>query len=492
MSRDLEANLDHEETTLFDPNALRASTWMLNRIRAGGLVPPPDAPETTETTPKPKKPSIRFVPHQESGSARPSLHFEPISRTLPNTTDVIRVGRFSEKDGSSYMVSEARPSAPVGFKSKVVSRKHCEFWFENGHWYIKDVKSSSGTFLNRLRLSPASTESRPFQVSDGDIVQLGIDFKGGEEMIFRCVRMRVECNRDWQKTVNPFNIRTLRRLQNLAVENGPGGSDTGSTHTSDCSICLLAVAPCQSLFVAPCSHVWHYKCIRPILSSGSTWARFQCPNCRAVADLDAEIEEVSTSWREIEAERTLNQANGTAQGIAQPSGSIEPSHQPNGTSRNETMPHTGNSLSSTAAQPPTPQQSLHPHNQPVGCRQRFASFSQSLEAAIEEIDRVHEANNNTAITPFHYTVPTSGGVEDDQANSSAEHLAAAGPMTPSNDIGPFVLDANLRPTTPPSGNADAASSTSPSSDSDFNPQDFIYLSPFSSGSVQPEQEHEEL
>lgn len=55
--------------------------------------------------------------------------------------------------------------------------------------------------------------------------------------------------------------------------------------------------PCQSLFVAPCSHVWHYKCIRPILI-GSTWPNFLCPNCRAVADLEADVEEEEVDWSE--------------------------------------------------------------------------------------------------------------------------------------------------------------------------------------------------
>lgn len=97
----------------------------------------------------------------------------------------------------------------MGFKSKVVSRRHCEFWYEEGKWYIKDVKSSSGTFLNHIRLSPPGQESKPFPVNDGDVVQLGIDFKGGEEMIFRCVKMRLELNRGWQNKLNKFKyVRT--------------------------------------------------------------------------------------------------------------------------------------------------------------------------------------------------------------------------------------------------------------------------------------------
>lgn len=151
-------------------------------------------------------PSIRFSAYYDPRSTRPSLTFPPITRTLPSGSEKIRVGRYSERD--SHSMSNApgnQPSAaPVGFKSKVVSRRHCEFWYEDGKWYIKDVKSSSGTFLNHIRLSPPSQESKAFPVNDGDIVQLGIDFKGGEEMIFRCVKMRLELNRGWQTKLNTF------------------------------------------------------------------------------------------------------------------------------------------------------------------------------------------------------------------------------------------------------------------------------------------------
>ena len=149
-------------------------------------------------------PTIRLIPHQDPRASRPSLLFPPTSRTLPHEECVIRVGRYSERDTNPNPPPNAPSSAPVGFKSKVVSRRHCEFWCSNGQWYIKDVKSSSGTFLNHIRLSAPSVESRPFPVNDGDVVQLGIDFRGGEEMIFRCVKIRVECNRAWQKSLNNF------------------------------------------------------------------------------------------------------------------------------------------------------------------------------------------------------------------------------------------------------------------------------------------------
>lgn len=149
-------------------------------------------------------PTIKFVPHLDPRSARPSLKFPAMTRMLPNGTSVIRVGRYSERDSPPIVHTNQPSSAPVGFKSKVVSRRHCEFWCSNGQWYIRDVKSSSGTFLNHIRLSQPGVESGPWPVNDGDVVQLGIDFRGGEEMIFRCVKIRIECNRGWQSGPNKF------------------------------------------------------------------------------------------------------------------------------------------------------------------------------------------------------------------------------------------------------------------------------------------------
>ncbi|KAL7935163.1 hypothetical protein V8C35DRAFT_266183 [Trichoderma chlorosporum] len=244
------------------------------------------------------QPSIRFSAYYDPRSTRPSLSFPPVSRTLANGAEVIRVGRYSERDSHALATGPGgqAAAAPVGFKSKVVSRRHCEFWYENGKWYIKDVKSSSGTFLNHIRLSPPSQESKAFPVNDGDIVQLGIDFKGGEEMIFRCVKMRLELNRGWQNKPNTFNMAAHKRLRTMA---NTGAGSASSTSSQDCSICLNSIAPCQSLFVAPCSHTWHFKCVRALLTSPQ-YPIFICPNCRAGADLEADVEDPSEEWQNLD------------------------------------------------------------------------------------------------------------------------------------------------------------------------------------------------
>lgn len=161
---------------------------------------------STRPSPKPRQlATIRFFAYQDPHqNARPSLPFAPMTRTLPDEACVVKVGRFSERDGTPVTDPAEPSSAPVGFKSKVVSRKHCEFSLVGGQWHVKDVGSSSGTFLNHMRLSQPNMSSRHYAVRDGDIVQLGIDFRGGEEMIFRSVRIRIECNRMWQQRPNEF------------------------------------------------------------------------------------------------------------------------------------------------------------------------------------------------------------------------------------------------------------------------------------------------
>jgi E3 ubiquitin-protein ligase DMA1/2 len=231
-----------------DPDGNRSTRQSTNRStsQANG-----DAPDTDSKT---QPPTIRFFPHHEVRSnGRQSLNFPPVSRTLPSEHSIIRVGRYSEREGIPTANPTAPSDAPVGFKSKVVSRKHCEFSFIDGQWHIRDVASSSGTFLNHIRLSQPNTESRQFPIKDGDIVQLGIDFRGGEEMIFRCVKIRIECNRSWQKKPNAFKLVQLfssntrsnispsksrhAQLQMLAKDQqAAAGNNSG-----ECSICLGSV-----------------------------------------------------------------------------------------------------------------------------------------------------------------------------------------------------------------------------------------------------------
>lgn len=43
---------------------------------------------------------------------------------------------------------------------------------------VRDAGSSSGTFLNKLRLAPSGKDSKPFPLKEGDMLQFGVDYKG--------------------------------------------------------------------------------------------------------------------------------------------------------------------------------------------------------------------------------------------------------------------------------------------------------------------------
>jgi pSer/pThr/pTyr-binding forkhead associated (FHA) protein len=134
--------------------------------------------------------------------AYPALHLTPLNGTfvpkqisLDHTTSGGGGGRV--KIGRQINAKTV-PNATNGyFDSKVLSRAHAEVWSEDGkvrrpppppppapkvslipliglthvrQVFIKDVKSSNGTFINGERLSPESTESDVFELHTDDIV----------------------------------------------------------------------------------------------------------------------------------------------------------------------------------------------------------------------------------------------------------------------------------------------------------------------------------
>lgn len=170
--------------------------------------------------------------------------------------------------------------------------------------------------MNRARLSPAGVPSTPQEIKDGDVVQLGVDYQGGIETMFRAVRMRVEINREPPTVSQPFSRAAFQQLrQHLITTVGPQdqssrdedmrqGIENTATATEaqgspippataagdqiqECCICLYAIAPLQALFISPCSHIFHFKCLRPLLFQN--YPGFSCPICRSYSDLEASV-----------------------------------------------------------------------------------------------------------------------------------------------------------------------------------------------------------
>ncbi|KAG2174482.1 hypothetical protein INT44_006745 [Umbelopsis vinacea] len=253
----------------FTSASLLSRSFYSARLQPSTPAPASDA-ITSTTSHEPcssNKTRVRIVPSLD-GSSR-CVVFNIIDRELTPGT-IIRIGRFTDRGSDENRLT---------FKSKVVSRSHCELWVDQiGKVQIRDTKSSSGTFLNHIRLSAAGQLSTSHQLSDGDTIQLGVDYQGGVEEIFRAVRMKIEIDRPTQSSA--YSLATFHQLKSLNTQED-------QTNVDECCICLYSIAPRQALFIAPCSHHFHYKCIRPLLASHPA---FQCPLCRTYADLDASVE----------------------------------------------------------------------------------------------------------------------------------------------------------------------------------------------------------
>ncbi|PWZ00025.1 hypothetical protein BCV70DRAFT_161393 [Testicularia cyperi] len=116
------------------------------------------------------------------GLVYPALHLHPLNDTFapkqislapPGPNNRVKIGRQTN--------AKTVPNPSNGyFDSKVLSRMHAEVWSQNGKVYIKDVKSSNGTFINGERLSPEAQESDVFELHNEDMVEFGIDIVGDD------------------------------------------------------------------------------------------------------------------------------------------------------------------------------------------------------------------------------------------------------------------------------------------------------------------------
>ncbi|CDH55356.1 cell cycle arrest in response to pheromone-related protein [Lichtheimia corymbifera JMRC:FSU:9682] len=118
--------------------------------------------------------TVLFLMLQSNGSTVITVVLQPRhvmfqTKTLELRDNMrIRIGRQTS--------SKTTPGPLNGyFDSKVLSRTHAEIWSEEGKVYIKDVKSSNGTFLNGQRLSNENEESPAMELKPADQVEFGID-----------------------------------------------------------------------------------------------------------------------------------------------------------------------------------------------------------------------------------------------------------------------------------------------------------------------------
>lgn len=142
-------------------------------------------------------------------------------------------------------------------------------------------------------MSPANTESvTGRELVDGDFIQLGVDYRGGEEPMYRAVKIRLEVDRREREeaTSNTYSLTAFQSIKDKMKNSKP-------SEIEECCICLYCIAPFQALFITPCLHTFHYKCLRPLLIQNHPG--FCCPLCREYFNLDASVAIEENEVREM-------------------------------------------------------------------------------------------------------------------------------------------------------------------------------------------------
>jgi len=109
-----------------------------------------------------------------------SCNFQSINIDLK---DKHYLGRNNEQKCSNFILCN----------SLVVSRHHAELFIENNDYYIRDVGSNGGTFINGKRISKPGHQSEAIVIYPGDTIQLGQDYiendkdKKLDESVYKCV-----------------------------------------------------------------------------------------------------------------------------------------------------------------------------------------------------------------------------------------------------------------------------------------------------------------
>ncbi|KAK0525752.1 hypothetical protein OC835_005510 [Tilletia horrida] len=208
--------------------------------------PPPSSIPTSSSPASSSSSAATAVASSSSSSAAataanqrlvyPALHLFPLNGTfVPKCINLSPPGPHNRVKIGRQTTPKTAPNPTNGFfDSKVLSRAHAEIWSRDGKIYIKDVKSSNGTFINGERLSAEAQESDDFELHSEDHVEFGIDIvsEDGKVVLHHKVACRVYVVITAEDAVNlrqdVANGYIGGAPSAVGIRNGPAGGAGGA------------------------------------------------------------------------------------------------------------------------------------------------------------------------------------------------------------------------------------------------------------------------
>ncbi|GMG21171.1 unnamed protein product [Ambrosiozyma monospora] len=158
MNMSMNININGPPTRKRSSSKTQTNYNPINNTPISSLQSPP--PETINELPVQELQKHIHVLKLASPGSAPSEYLKILS--IPNAPESLKIGRQNTPKATNKITDGF-------FDSRVLSRNHAELYMKNNVLYLKDLKSSNGTFINDEKLEPF----KEYHLKIGDKIDLG-------------------------------------------------------------------------------------------------------------------------------------------------------------------------------------------------------------------------------------------------------------------------------------------------------------------------------